>query len=93
MMSDFNNREGRGVLFKEQRKKHDKAPDYKGDFVASKDIKKGEKIKIAGWYKATAQGHLISIAEDNYVANKVDSAPKHSYPRELSQISDSDIPF
>ena len=92
-MSDFNNREGRGVLFREQKKRHDKAPDYKGDFVASRDIKKGEKIRIAGWYKATNQGHLISIAEDNYVANKVQSAPKYSYPREVNSIDDSEVPF
>lgn len=92
-MSNFDNREGRGVLFKEQRKKHDKAPDYKGEFVVSRDIKKGEKFRIAGWYKATNQGHLLSLAEDNYVANKIAETPKHSYPREVNTIDDSEIPF
>lgn len=89
-MNGFQGTEGRGVLFPEKNKKHEKAPDMKGELILSRDYKKGEKVKLAAWNKATKMGTLVSIAEDNWKPNVARQEKKYDYPRE---VNDSDIPF
>jgi len=77
--------EGRGVLFVENNKKHDKAPDLKGEIMID-----GKKIRLAGWKKRTQYGELISLAVDNYQPKQ--AAPK-SYPREVETKDAGDVPW
>ena len=89
MSNAHNAQPGKGVLF-QNKKKHERSPDYTGLITVSKDLKEGEQIKIAAWIKQTGSGVLLSLSEDNYVPPpKVDP-----YPKEVSRMDDDDtIPF
>jgi hypothetical protein len=89
-MSNAHNAEpGKGVLF-QNNKKHERSPDYTGLITLSKDFRAGDQIKLAAWIKRTAKGNLLSLSEDNYVAQvKTDN----SYPKPVSVMGDDDIPF
>jgi hypothetical protein len=79
---------GKGVLF-QNKKKHERSPDYTGLITVSRDLKEGEQIKIAAWIKQTGSGVLLSLSEDNYVPPpKVDP-----YPKEVNRIDSDDVPF
>ena len=88
MSNAHNAQPGKGVLF-QNKKKHERSPDYTGLITVSKDLKEGEQIKIAAWIKQTGSGVLLSLSEDNYVSTpKVDP-----YPKAVSRMDDDDIPF
>lgn len=79
---------GKGVLF-QNKKKHERSPDYTGLITVSRDLQAGDQVKIAAWIKQTGSGVLLSLSEDNYVPPpKVDP-----YPKEVSRMGDDDIPF
>ena len=80
---------GKGVLF-QNNKKHDRSPDYTGLITLSRDFKAGEQVKLAAWTKRTANGSLLSLSEDSYVA-----PPKQpTYPKEVgNNYMDDDVPF
>ena len=81
---------GKGVLF-QNKKMHERSPDYTGLITVSRDLKEGDQLKIAAWIKQTGSGVLLSLSEDNYVPPpKVDP-----YPKEVSRMDDmdQDIPF
>ena len=80
---------GKGVFF-QNKKKHERSPDYVGLITVSRDLKAGEQIKLAAWIKRTDSGILLSLSEDNYVP-----PPKQEevYPKEVSRMGDDDIPF
>jgi hypothetical protein len=84
-MSNFKNRDGSGVLFQNTDKKHEKAPDYKGKIILSRDYTAGSEVKISGWKKPTPKGHLISLNEDNYSAN-----PDKQWPK---PVKDDEVPW
>lgn len=42
---------GDGTLWKNNNTTSDKAPAYSGDITAHRDIKKGEKLRLAAWLK------------------------------------------
>ena len=75
-MADYKNKDGSGVLFFNEDKKHEKAPDYKGKLILDRDYSKGSEVKISGWRKKTPKNHLISLAVDNYSANTDKQWPK-----------------
>ena len=47
---------GDGTLFKVKNATSDKAPAYSGDITAHRDIKKGEKVRLAAWLKGGEGG-------------------------------------
>ncbi len=79
---------GKGVLFGNADKKHEKAPDWKGTMLLSEDYKAGQTLKIAGWTKNTPKGQLISLYEDNWKPQNT-----QEYLREVDHVKDSDVPF
>jgi hypothetical protein len=83
-MSQKEQREGSGALFTAQ-KKNSKAPDYFGDLKLDRDYRKGEIIKLSGWYKKTPKNHLISIAVNNWKSDKPEPSPAYG--------TDDEIPF
>jgi hypothetical protein len=78
---------GKGVLFGNADKKHEKAPDWKGTLLLSEDYKAGQTLKIAGWTKNTPKGQLISLSEDNWKPQTT-----QQYPREVNK-DDGEVPF
>lgn len=77
---------GKGVLFNNLDKKHEKAPDWKGTILLSQDYKAGQTLKIAGWTRRTPKGELISLAEDTWKPNQ-----NTQYPKEVNNESESDL--
>ncbi len=59
----YEQKEGSGTLFSNDKKGNDKAPDWRGDALLN-----GKKIKPAGWIKNGNKGDFISlkIEEDNW---------------------------
>ena len=81
-MSEYDNT-NRGVLFKQEEKKNDKAPDYKGSFNHN-----GEEFKIAGWIKMSKAGKpFLSISKDDFVPQQ------QTQQTQQSQDFSQDIPF
>jgi hypothetical protein len=85
-MSNYKQKDGTGVLFCNDDKKHEKAPDYKGKLIADRDYTRGSEIKISGWKKKTPKNHLISLAVDNYSANT-----DKQWPKAVNE--DEEVPF
>ena len=79
----YEQREGGGTLFRNDKKGNDRAPDWRGDALLN-----GKKVKLAGWIKQGRNGEFISltIQEENY------QKPNHQKPREDDSGS-SEIPF
>ena len=78
-----------GALFANTVKKHEKAPDYRGDFVLdlrSVEVKDNMvTIKLSGWKKTSSKGStFLSLSLDTY-------KPK-TEPVAIAEIDD-DIPF
>jgi hypothetical protein len=85
-MSNYKQKDGTGVLFCNDDKKHEKAPDYKGKLIADRDYTRCSEIKISGWKKKTPKNHLISLAVDNYSANT-----DKQWPKAVNE--DEEVPF
>jgi hypothetical protein len=68
-----------GVIFKQEDKKHDKAPDYWGKVQVD-----GNEYKIAGWIKEGKKGKFISI--------KLTPAEEQYQPK-TEQSTGDDVPF
>jgi hypothetical protein len=56
----FEPKPGCGTLFIEHKKKKPTSPDYDGYIIMDRDVKAGEKIKLAGWDKEPA-GNMINL--------------------------------
>jgi len=81
-------RMGSGVLYTNEKRSSDKAPQFKGHIMISQDYKAGDKIKISAWLYNTPKGQLVSLSEDTW---KPDGA--QSYPREVNALKDDEVPF
>ena len=76
--------EGVGVLFQNENRKHQKAPDMTGQIMIE-----GKVIKLAAWTRTSSSGKtLISLKVDNWMPSK--DAPR-PYTREVKD--DNDVPF
>ena len=49
-------KDGDGTLFVNDKKGNQKAPDRTGYILAHRDIRKGEKLNLAGWIQQGSQG-------------------------------------
>jgi hypothetical protein len=47
---------GDGVLFRNNKATSDKAPSHTGNITAHRDIKKGERVRLAAWLKGGENG-------------------------------------
>ena len=93
-MKNHEQRPGKGVLFVNDKRKTDSQPHLKGGFMADRDIKAGEWVKLAGWRKNTQVGELISLAQDNFQPDPNYKRPSQGGTvREYSPFKDEEIPF
>lgn len=57
----FEPKPGEGTLFVKAEKRSQTSPNYDGYFIADRDIRAGEKIKLVGWDKPGNSGHKINL--------------------------------
>jgi hypothetical protein len=72
-MKTFQHKLGSGSLFKNQFKSKDSHPDYTGKIVVSREYKPGDELKISAWKKETVKGVFLSLNENNYEPQIIDS--------------------
>jgi hypothetical protein len=76
----YEQRDGQGSLFKNDEKKTDKHPDYRGDCMID-----GKKFWLSAWIKTGKNGKFMSLAIQPKEENGKRQAGK--------QQEDSEIPF
>ena len=92
-MSDFQQKDGSGILFKNDRKSKDSQPDRVGSVTIN-----GTRYSIAGWIKDGKKGPYLSLAvkpwEDNAARNQP-VKPERAPARDVSADDDfgDSIPF
>jgi uncharacterized protein (DUF736 family) len=84
-MSNYDNTNS-GVLFKNDKKGNEKAPDYKGKVNIE-----GKEKEIAGWIREGKSGKFISIkiSEPMKKDNVFDNKPKNVF----DNFKSTDLPF
>jgi hypothetical protein len=69
---------GDGTLFKNKNATSEKAPAYSGDITAHRDIKKGEKVRLAAWLKGGQDGKdkflSLTMSDDQRAAKPTPEA-------------------
>lgn len=73
---------GSGTLFKNTKATSDKAPAYTGDITAHRDIKKGEKVRLAAWLKGGEGGRdkFLSLRMEDERERSTDRTPPADTP-------------
>jgi hypothetical protein len=99
----FEQRPDTGVLFENNRKTSDYAPDYKGNVLISRELLQelfdggGEdaiKLDISAWKKPTNSSELLSLKVSKpFVNNKPATPVKPPDPPPTYFVIDDDIPF
>lgn len=78
-MAKFEKQEGQGALFKNEDRKTDKHPQYKGDILIA-----GTEYWLAGWIKEGKNGKFFSLK----ATPKTDGTKRNPGPQ-----SEDEIPF
>ena len=105
-MAEFIHKAGTGSLLTNLKKASEKAPDYNGKFVLSRDLKAGDTLYLGCWERRTDKGVILMLSEDSYRQNKDEEKKQKEaeinsqYPRELNNTDlgdhyadDSEVPF
>jgi len=82
MENDRQNRDNSGVLFRNDKRENEKAPNYKGNITVG-----GQDYWLSAWIKEGKSGKFMGLA----VSPKEDYQPKQA-PKKAS-IADEDLPF
>jgi len=83
---------GYGIAFKNEHKKHEKAPDWEGLLVLDEDYPKGKELKIGFWNRHGANGLFLSLKIDNFKPGPRKENAETYKPKEISAFDD-DVPF
>lgn len=82
-------RNNTGVLFREQSKKSERAPDWTGNLVVE-----GTVYRIAAWTKQGARGDFLSLAvTDDRTKNDAKPAAAPAPAPQAQPADDTDLPF
>ena len=84
-MSDFQQRDNNGSLFKNDKKTAEKHPDYKGSAMVD-----GVEYWLSSWVKTGMNGKFMSIAFEPKDANR---AAKSNAPVREEEDDSEDMPF
>jgi hypothetical protein len=85
----FEQRNGSGALFKNDKKGNEKAPDYTGNALSPT----GEYFELSAWIKEGQKGKFMSIALKPKFGSEGQSRPASKSPASLDDMGDLDIPF
>jgi hypothetical protein len=89
MATVFQLQPGNGVLFANDKKGKQGAPDFRGEIL----LESGQKIKLSAWTKQTKHGSMmISLKENNY------DPQAQNYPKEVKagfeqNYNTDEVPF
>jgi len=83
MENDRQIRDNSGVLFRNDKRENEKAPNYKGNITVG-----GQDYWLSAWIKEGKSGKFMGLA----VSPKEDYQPKQA-PKKASFEDDSDLPF
>lgn len=83
-MSDYQQRDGSGVLFKNTKATKETSPAYTGSITV-----KGVKYSLAAWLKEGKKGKFMSLAIRDWDDTFQKQAPKTTHEPEF----DEDVPF
>ena len=83
----FEQRNGSGALFKNDKKGNDKAPDYTGNALSPS----GEYFELSAWIKEGNKGKFMSVSLQPKFGSEQKPAPKQ-IASDFSDMDD-DIPF
>jgi hypothetical protein len=88
-MSDYQQKDGSGILFKNTKGTKDTSPAYTGSITV-----KGVKYSLAAWIKEGKKGKFMSLAikpwDDTYQKQAPKPKPTFSEPPDFD---DSEVPF
>jgi len=79
-----NQRDNSGVLFKNEKKDNERAPEYKGNITVD-----GKDYWLSAWIKEGKSGKFMGLA----VSPKEEYKPKTSERSKTTNFDDSDLPF
>lgn len=68
-MSDYIDQPGSGTIFVNTNKTEDKHPDRTGYVLVHRDLKAGERVRIAGWLARRKDGSAVKDREGNSILN------------------------
>ena len=89
-------RDGDGTLYENDRKEG-RQPDYSGWVLAHRDIKAGEKLNLAGWWKGGLEGRakFLSLKMSDVRGQEPTAEPTKEPMKEPPPLDDLDdkVPF
>jgi len=68
-MSDYIEPNGSGTIFVNTNKEKDSQPDRSGYITAHRDLKAGERVRLAGWLAARKDGSAVKDRHGNPILN------------------------
>jgi hypothetical protein len=84
MENKQNQRDNSGVLFRNEKKDNERAPEYKGNITVD-----GKDYWLSAWVKEGKSGKFMGLA----VSPKEEYKPKTSERSKTTNFDDSDLPF
>lgn len=84
-MSDYQQRDNSGSLFKNEKKTKETHPDYKGSAMVD-----GVEFWLSAWMKTGKNGRFMSLALERKDANRTTSSKA---PAREEEVSEDDMPF
>ena len=84
MENDRQTRDNSGVLFRNDKRENEKAPNYKGNITVD-----GKDYWLSAWVKEGKSGKFMGLA----VSPKEEYKPKPSERSKATNFDDSDLPF
>lgn len=68
-MSDYIDQPGSGTLFVNSNKDKDSQPDRSGYILVHRDLKAGERVRLAGWLATRKDGSKVNDRDGNPILN------------------------
>lgn len=90
-MSGYQQKDGQGSLFKNDRKEKDTHPDYRGSILIN-----GQEFWLSAWIKSGAKGKFMSLSAQPKEEREQSKPPAKSAPPKTGggfDDMDDDIPF
>ena len=84
MENDRQTRDNSGVLFRNDKRENEKAPNYKGNITVD-----GKDYWLSAWVKEGKSGKFMGLA----VSPKEEYKPKPSERSKATNFDDPDVPF
>ena len=78
------------AVFKERKKRNDKAPDWRGNLIVPEGAKPGDKLEVAFWAKGDSGTMLAGFVK---FQQQRAAGPAREAPPQRGARFDDDIPF